>query len=311
VPARHRLCHCSPLPLAGCAAGVFLLAVAALLRWYAAPHVTPPRGEYRVTVARGTGIAYADWYRRPRPGRAAIRMTTTVREDRVAERGDVAVLDRFTAIETANRIIDLEQDRVAFDRKTGAPVPCCGVHVQGNTHLHATGLVGKWPRGALRRAYMVFDPATGRPFPARYAGAATLYGLRLYRYDQRIPATRLRDETVPGGVFGTVTPQVQATRYYAGIRTYWVEPDLGVVVTTTEWRNEWLRHGRATTTLLSVTLQSSAAEVRNAVRTAAGQRDRYEDLYTHAPVAAAPVGLVALVLGGFTAAGRRGGEDEN
>jgi Porin PorA len=299
----------SLLALGVVALGAFLLTGAGMLRWYAAPQaaLVPLDPDVTVTLT-GTGAAYD----------LAVGGTRTgPLTERVVIRGGGGAAG--IAVWTVDRRLTgpggvplrLADERVTLDRRTAVAVACCG-----ERPVHG-GLTYLFPVGLARADQQVFDPATGRTAPARYAGEEIVAGQRTYRFTQSVPATDLRADALPGapalpadptGTPGTLArsgpPGARSAADTTGRvlaasqRTLWVEPASGVVVRVEERRQERLvpLAGKPVT-LLDVRLRTDAGSVQRLAALAHDRRTRLVALRSSAPLALAVGGLALLLLG--------------
>ena len=213
----------------------FALTLAALLRFFVADRllVAPADAYSRARLTAPNATYFDRQALKPRTG-ATLTLTTTVRGDVRASRGEVVVWDSFTVLEDleTGTQLDISQHRMAFDRRTAGLVDCCGTTAKPPAGQRAYGLF--FPIGVDKRTYPVYDPATGRAWPMRYEATETVGGLRVYRYTQRIEETRLGEQ--PGGVPSTLlglpgpARSVPADRYHRGTVTAWLDPRTGMLV---------------------------------------------------------------------------------
>ncbi|MEU8206103.1 DUF3068 domain-containing protein [Streptosporangium sp. NPDC049046] len=216
-------------------AGAFLITLAALVRLYIYPSgLVLPAEQDRITKLTTESGSYFDTATL-RTHRGVPLETAVARYgDTVRSTPDVAVWTEFVSLATRDgRRIDYHERRAAFDRRTGQAVNCCENYVDENGNPAPRGLVFRWPFGAGPVAYQVYDPLVRRPVAARFEGIETLYGVRVNRYAQRLVNERLvqRAMELPGtvlGLGGRETFPVNA--YLEGTRTFWVEPESGMVI---------------------------------------------------------------------------------
>src|SRR5262249_36173615 len=133
-----------------------------------------------------------------------LRAVNTVRGDVRAANGKIAVWDSFTSIEdpATKKSVEIQQQRAAFDRRTGTLYNVRGASVGGDTSVRQAGVGRFWPIGVKKQTYQYFDLSTKRPWPATFAGEERIHGVRAYRFVQRIPPTVT--ESVKGGVPATL-----------------------------------------------------------------------------------------------------------
>lgn len=216
--------------------GAFTLTAGVFLRLYIAPRlIAAPTDIYQVTRLRADNATYFDGAAVKTRTGATLTATSTVRGDVPSSRGDTAVWDSTTVIQdlTNNSTMDIRQQRVAFDRRTGQLTNCCGASVQGNTSVRQSGIGLFWPVNVERKTYQLFDIQTKRAWPIGYEGQDTIHGVRTYRFVQTIPATKVPDPVpaVPGNLLGlsgkAANKAIPVDRYYESRATYWIDPRTG------------------------------------------------------------------------------------
>ncbi|WP_157530379.1 DUF3068 domain-containing protein [Microtetraspora niveoalba] len=223
-------------------AGGFLLTLVPLLRGYVYDQVVrAPLDRSSVTRMYAKSATFFDpATQRTRTG--PIVLTRTVTGDAKAGDDDRAVWIEFSSLTTLEGDrIGYHERRVAFDRRTGAIVNCCGEYVDGDTSARQAGLAFRWPLGAQERDYEFYDVEARRALPVTFDGTQTLNGTLTYRYTQRTPPVKIEDVAapLPGRLLGLPGRRdVPVTRWARTERTIWVEPVSGVPVKT----EERLRH---------------------------------------------------------------------
>jgi hypothetical protein len=197
-------------------------------------------------------------------------------------------------------LVSIDGERVAMDRRTAVAVACCGERPR-----HA-GLSYAFPAGVAAADVALYDPDTGRPQPARYAGQDTVAGLRAYRFEQVVPDTDVGSRPLPGAppieraAAGTGVPVAPRTGRVtvSASRTLWVEPVSGTVIRLVERRQERIAWpGRGTVVLLAADLAADQVSVHRLARLAGGRRGRLLRLRGGAPAGAAGVGGLLLLVG--------------
>jgi hypothetical protein len=285
----------SLLALGVVALGAFLLTGAAMLHWYAAPRaaLVPLDPDVTLTLT-GTGTAYDLAAGGPRTGPLTERVA--IHGGGAAAGVAIWVVDRRLA-GPDGAPLRLADERVSLDRRTAVAVACCGEQ-PGHS-----GLTYLFPPGLARTDQPLYDPATGRTVPARYAGEAVVAGQRAYRFEQSVPETELRAGGLPGAPALTAGPggptRPTGRVLAASQRTLWVEPASGVVIQVEEHRRERLvRPAAAPLTLLDARLRTDAGSARRLAGLAADRRARLAALRATAPLGLA-IGGLALLLGGL------------
>ncbi|WUI03177.1 DUF3068 domain-containing protein [Spirillospora sp. NBC_00431] len=217
--------------------GAFMLAGAVLARLYVAPTlIGAPEDHYQVTRLRADNAAYFDAATlTPRTG-ATVVATNTIRGDVGAGGDGVAVWDSTTTVQdTANgTTIELQRQRLAFDRRTARLGGCCGAAVDGDKRVRQSGIGLFWPVEPEKKGLELFDVSTRRAWPVTFAGEERRNGVRAYRYVQRVPDTKIPSAlpAVPPELLGLPKggPPVQVDRYQRSDSTYWIDPRTGAPV---------------------------------------------------------------------------------
>jgi Porin PorA len=292
--------------------GAFLIVGAVLLSTYVGGQVIKyPLNEYYKTTLQGTGISYfSPKLVRPVSG-ATIRVTSTVKGDAAAGTTSTAVWNGFTYLYDVTNSAPYEYTarRFAFDRRTAQLVNCCGASVGGNTAIRQTGLVGfLWPMGARKQTYQVFDPVLNAPRLAGYEGTATVGGIRVYRFVERVPSTKFGSQTLPGSLVGMKgQSSVTLPEYYTATNTFWVDPLTGAQLSVLEDQKLVLKDAAGAQRLLLFNgdLTMTPASVRATVHTDATARNEIGLLETIIPLVSGLVGIVVLIVGIVLARRRR------
>ncbi|HEY2521093.1 MAG TPA: DUF3068 domain-containing protein [Streptosporangiaceae bacterium] len=216
--------------------GAFLVVVAALLRFYAAPQlIAAPNDVYEQDTLVSPHASYFDegalvtWHD------VRLTYTLTIRGDQRASSGKIAVWDSFASLADPklHNVINTVYQRSAFNRRTGQMVQCCGASVNDSTQIKQNGIGLFWPIGTKKQTYTVFDNNSMKSWPAHYAGEATDTGVQTYKFTQHVPATKVDVMTgVPTSLLGIKGPSrnVVANRYYTADNTFWIDPRTGVLV---------------------------------------------------------------------------------
>lgn len=289
--------------------GVFLLVLAPMLRFYAAPRLlVAPLDQYSQTVSEAQGATYLDVGTLSVQDDRTLVATRTVRGDVQAGTDDTAVWDVFLTIQDPDKdgdtpeqqLVSAITDRVAFDRRTSEAVACCGENVNGDPVEHA-GIEYKFPFGAEQRTYQYFDTTLQEATPIQYVGVEEVNGLETYRYEQVIEATMVAEIDVPGALVDDDEATVSLGRYYSNMRTLWVEPTTGVVVKGQEEQLSTLRDetGEDRLVVTEATLVFTDKTVAEQVETASDTSSRAGLLTSTGPLVALLLGLVLAGAGLF------------
>ena len=252
--------------------GVFMLVVAPLARFYAYPQIAKaPYDQNQLSVLTATNATVFDVGSLKE---ITTNLTTTARtigdiKGSDAAPGNVTVWDNTSSTQdTQGTVVSRSVERAAFDRTSGAAVNCCGEYletVQGDpTPVKHTGLVFKFPFNTAKHSYAWWDNTLLAAAPARYQAVQDVLGRTTYRFEQKIPATVVGTVQVPASLVGGKGPgTVTAQRVYSNVRTFWVEPNTGVVVDRSERQLSTLRYrGRDAITTTRATSAFTPATVR-------------------------------------------------
>jgi hypothetical protein len=277
------------------ALGVFLIALAGMLRFYVADRaVQTPIDQYVTTVAPGPG-RYFD------PGslrevQSDMVATRTVRGDVPASSDDVGVWDVYVAVESGvGTLVRESQDRLAFDRQTAQSVNCCGEAVDGVPVQHS-GVSYKFPFDTQKQDYQLWDVNSRAAYAARYVAEEEVQGLTVYKFIQQIPPTQIRTAEVPGSLVGERAQTFEAPVFYANTRTVWVEPKSGVIVKGSEGTTSTLRDstGQDRVTVLQADFTFNEETQRNQAETARDAIGRIDLIRLWLPLGALALGIILL-----------------
>ena len=216
--------------------GAFLVVVAALLRFYAAPRlIAAPADVYETDTLVSPHASYFDEGQLVTWHDVRVTYTLTIRGDQRASNNTVAVWDSFASLADPklHNVINSVYQRSAFNRRTGEMVDCCGASVNDSTKIKQTGIGLFWPIGTKKQTYLVFDNNSMKSWPARYAGETKDTGVQTYKFTQHVPASKVDQMAgVPTSLLHIPGPSrnVTANRYYQADNTFWVDPRTGVLV---------------------------------------------------------------------------------
>ena len=284
--------------------GAFLIVAALLLVGYVGGQVIKyPLNEYLKTQLRGTGVSYFSAPLAREVSGATLLTTSTVKGDAAAGNSSTAVWDEFNYLyDTTNKVpFEYTTRRVAFDRRTAQLINCCGSNVNGNSSIRQAGLVGfLWPFGTQQQTYQVFDPVLNKPRPARFAGTATIDGIGVNKYVETVPPARAGSQTLPASLVGMPgTGMVTLPEYYTGTNTFWVDPETGAQLNTTQLQRITLQDSTGTQRLviLDGTLNFTPQSIQTVVNLDNSARTKIALLTVILPLVLGVLGLIALVTG--------------
>jgi hypothetical protein len=270
---------------------VFMLAIAAMLRFYVVPNLlVTPLDQFAQSFAPGTGTVFDPAALAERTGVDMVAHRT-LRGDVAASSEDVGVWDESVVLsDSEGKLLNATTDRVAWDRKTGMAVNCCNENVDGVPTKHR-GLSYKFPFGSEKKSYPFFDTTAKIARPMKYQGSEKIQGLTVYRYQMQVGPVQIGQLEVPGDLVGSDAASVTAPRFYDNTRTVWVEPLSGVIVKGQEKQHQVLRDaaGADALTLIQVTLTFDE-------RTQIQQANLAKDARSKAALVGTWVPLICLLL---------------
>ncbi|MFC7386303.1 PorA family protein [Sphaerisporangium rhizosphaerae] len=284
------------------AIGAFLITLAPLIRFYAAGKlVAAPADYYGVSELRADDAQYFS-IAKVKVLNASLDITVTTRGDVAEAKGDRVVWDEFTAVNDVTNgqpNIQMDQRRSAFNKYTGEGVDCCGANVDKEP-VQMTGQIYLFPFGTEKKTYKVFNSSAKQSFDAAFVGEDTVNGLQVYKFEQKVPPTKIATLTAPASAIGMEqTGDVQVDRFYDGVVTYWVEPVSGSPVKQEQQRHEVLKtkDGVERSVALVATAKMTPETVDRLVKGAIDGKDQITLLKTTVPLVMLVVGLVVVVLG--------------
>lgn len=301
--------------------GVFGIVLGLLLRFYAYPRLAVvPLNQQSQSISTGESMTVfypSKLAKGQTQAESDVEVTATrlVRGDPTAPEakpdGNVMVWDVGVVIEdTDGVLVSASLDHLCLDRHTNEAVqPCSGEGIEDNEddnsidpndRVEHDGLSYKFPFDTEQRDYLYFDNFTKRAETMRFVGTETVEGVETYRFEQKIPLTKIEDRQVPGTLVGQPgVSSVTMGRYYENTRTVWVEPYSGIIVKGTEDVDQTLRDssGRPRLTLFSGFLGFTDETVRNAAADAEEARSQLRLIRTVGPLALVLGGAVLLLVG--------------
>jgi hypothetical protein len=166
--------------------------------------------------------------------------------------GDARVWANSTTVTSSDGIVRSQTTKhAAFDGKTseGLNLTCKGCENFYSTEKDAkvatklTGLLYKWPFGTEKKTYQVWDDTAAKAVPTRYTGTTTIEGLKMYIFENDVPATVVGSREVPVSVFGLPgTDNVTADSYYQNHSVYYIEPVTGAIVNQVSDTKSWFAY---------------------------------------------------------------------
>ncbi|WP_043627033.1 DUF3068 domain-containing protein [Nonomuraea candida] len=287
--------------LALVAVGTFLLVLAGLARfWIADRIISAPANQYSVLELAAPGAQYfsiADG----KVLTADLKMLVTTRGDVQQATESRVVWDEFTVVDDVTnnkRQISMSERRSAFDRHTGVGLNCCNVSVNKEP-VQLKGQIYLYPFGAEKKTYQFFNQTARQAFDSVFVGEETVGGLRVHKYQMKVPPTKVATVTAPGSLFGlTEQGDVQLDRWYEGVETHWIEPTSGAPVKQESNRVETLKtqDGVERTKALVLNASFTQKTVDQMVRNATDAKNQITLLRVTIPVVLLVAGVLVLVL---------------
>jgi hypothetical protein len=284
--------------------GVILIAGAILMPTYISGQVLKfPLGETTTATLAGTNVSYFSQTKLVPETGASVRATYTIKGDAAAGNSSTAVWNQTASVQdvTHNLPVSTQTRRFAFNRRTAVLINCCGSNVNGNTHVHQTGIVGYvWPFGTQKRTYQVFDTTLNRAVPFTFSGTATTDGVPTYMFTENQGPTQVTTITVPGAFFGLKAKTVTLPEIYQIHLVYWVDPETGGLLNVNEDEKVTLENpatGGTVAVLFDGDLVATPATVTNVVNLDSSGRTELAWLDTYGPIAAGILGGLALIAG--------------
>ncbi|WUI00742.1 DUF3068 domain-containing protein [Spirillospora sp. NBC_00431] len=286
--------------------GAFFLALAPLVRFYVADRaVTAPLNSHEVTRLESENSTYFDESRLKLKTGVTLLAKTTVHAE--ANGNDIATWDSATHLyekPAPDKPIQIQSHRVAFDRRTGRLVNCCGVNVDGDRTVRMAGYGPLFPiANVQKRDYPSYDLTTKQQAPMRFDGVEKVRGLTTYRFTQTIPLTRTSafDVKVPAGLLG-LPPNAgdqKVDRYTEASNTVWVDPRTGIPVKHRKNVRGTVRtlDGKASMVITQADLITVGADQRRLIDMADDKALQITVVRTYVPGAALLIALILLSVG--------------
>ncbi|WP_027660277.1 DUF3068 domain-containing protein [Salinispora fenicalii] len=304
--------------------GVLLLVFAVGLPLYVAPAITKLPYDLKPTTliaeannARFLQITADSETVTVEVPRATLRSTIEVlpqpgeTKDRLPEplKGDAVIWDVYQTVVRSDTEdpITAYSTQLALYRVSGSAAPWDDQWLKQDDsegtptgNVEYSGLTYKFPFGAKKKDYPVFDRDLKEALPATFVGTETVEGIDVYRYEQRIE-DRVLDTSeeslqvllstfAPGSTTGEIV--------YNNTRTYWVDPVTGAYVDVREQQRKELRPDVGpSTVLLDADFNYTDDTVKNSVETVKTNRLKIGLARLWGPIAAGVLGLIALAVG--------------
>jgi hypothetical protein len=300
--------------LVATALGAFLVVLALLTRFYIAEQAIKfPLNEHRITTLTADHVSYFNQGELQEFQRVTMTDTSTTEGDVASGSSSTAVWNNFSYIfdQTNGLTYDYSLQRLAFNRRSGELVDCCGASINAR-RMHFSGLGYVFPLGAQKTTYQIFDTTLMKTHPISYAGTATVDGLATYKYVEAVAPTRIGTEQLPGSLIGLLDEAtVSLGEYYAGTTTDYVDPISGVPVSVRTGQHLYLADssGKQVLNLLNATFVTTPASVAAAARTARSADATISVATVIVPATVGVAGVIVLIIGVIMARTRPDSDD--
>jgi MFS family permease len=301
--------------------GAFLLLLAVLLRFWVLPaDLKVPLNTYKIVHLTGTG-AYLSHSSGKQVAGVYVNVTTTTEGDVPAGNSGTAVYNIFSSVEDVTNHVPISYYayREAFDRQNGQIVSCCGEYITNPAGQHVSvqmsGLGPVFPIGTQKQSYVIFDPAPAKPEPVRYEGTTILDGISVYRFVEDVKDVPFGTQQVPDLIAGLPgSGSASLTEYYTATNTYYVDPETGAPLDTTQQQVVTLGTSPTQANPLvasDLTLAETPSSITNVIATDVHYRNLINLIKNILPVIGLIVGLILIAVGLlFVRYGGEGAEDE-
>ncbi|HEU5030842.1 MAG TPA: DUF3068 domain-containing protein [Spirillospora sp.] len=292
--------------------GAFFLALAPMVRFYVADQVVQaPLNRYQVTRLESPNSTYFDQSDLKLKNGVTLRANNTIRGDVRANGGNnkIAVWDSTTDIydqAKPDTPVQIQKFRIAFDRRTGVLVNCCGANVEGDSTVRMSGYGLLFPIGNVqKRDYPFFDMTTKQQAPMRFGAVERVHGLATYRFTQQIPLTKTAalDTKMPATMLGLSANKgdQKVDRYTEAYNTMWVDPRTGIPVKQRENIRSWVQtpDGKGKMLVAQADLVTLEKDQRGLVSMSDKTALQIDLVRSYIPAAAVFFGLVMLLAGGL------------
>jgi len=299
--------------LVAAALGTFLIVLAALTRFYIAGQVVKfPLDENTVTTLTASNVSYFNTGLLQELTRVSMTDTSTTQGDVAAGSAHTAIWNNFSYLydNTNQQTYTYSLRRLAFDRRSGELVNCCGTAIDGKK-VQVSGLGYVWPLNAHKQSYEIFDTTLMKPEPVSFDGTASVDGLRTYKYVENVTPTQFATQTLPGSLVGMANQQtVQLGEYYADTTTEWVDPITGAPVQVSQSEHLYLAgsSGGSVLNLLNASFTTTPRSVAAAVTTAKHYDTEISLISLVIPATGGLAGIIVLIIGMILGRQRRGYE---
>jgi Porin PorA len=295
------------------ALGTFLIVLALLTRFVVVSQAVKfPLNENEITTLVASNASYFSPAKVAEVTGATLEDTLTTQGNNAAGNSGTAVWQEFSYVydRTNALTVNYTTQTLAFDRRSGELVNCCGSAIGTNTSAHVSGLGYVWPFNAQKKTYQVFNTTLMKTVPAVYAGTATVDGENTYVYVENIPPTQNGTIAVPGTLIGQKSAaSVTLPEYYTAKTTEYVDPITGGPVKGISYQHIYLQDssGNQVLNVINANFATTPATNASTVNTVKSDDGKIDLISFILPVVLGIVGIVMLIMGLImVVAGRRG-----
>jgi hypothetical protein len=199
---------------------------------------------------------------------------------------DLWRLSEITEDTGRHQQLEPETRMLVFDHSSAQLINCCNGNINGNGLIVQSGIAGyAFPVGTRKQAYDVFDTVTDAPEPVAYTGTDTVGGITAYVFTESLTAAKA----------GPSALSPSRSQLYSVRRSYWVDPETGLVLKMSEDEDLYLDGNGPATTLLKASLRMPAATVAKLAHQDASRRNRITLWATARLVCWCLAGVLALL----------------
>jgi hypothetical protein len=261
-----------------------------------------PLNEDTVTTLTASNASYFSPAKLAELTGVSMQDTLTTQGDNAASDSGRAVWNEFSYVydETNNQAVQYGTQRLAFDRRTGQLLNCCGAYVGTDNKVKFSGLGYVWPFSAQKKTYQIFDTTLLKPEATDYSGTTTVDGVTVYKFVETVNAAKVGTQTLPGSLVGVSDAQsVTLDEYDQSTTTEYVDPTSGAPVEGVSSQHLYLVNasGAPVLTLLDANFSTTPASTASAVKTAKHYDGEISLVSVILPVVFGLAGIILLVMG--------------
>jgi hypothetical protein len=287
--------------------GAFLIVLAPLMRFYAYPQLAKaPQAQNSVTTLVGPGATIFDISTLKEITTDLTTTATTVGDVKAAEKvgGNAVAWVTSSSTKSSDGVMRSRNvERMAFDATKATAVNCCGEFVsdvQGERrNVEHRGLLVKFPFLTQKKSYDFWDGTLEEAVPIKYQSTTSVDGVKVYRFEQTIPPTKVGTQDLPKSLLGLQGSEtVTADSMYSNTRTLWVEPNTGVIIKRQEAQDNTFDYaGQPRITTTKVTTGYDDKTVKENADKYGTQGMLLHVLHSVAPWVSLVVGVLCLLAG--------------